>query len=537
MPWFDLQTSAGTTKRVELTGAAIIVGRDTMCDLPLDDLKASRRHVRIYSGSEGKFFVEDLGSKNGTLVNGEPIKTRPLNDGDKILVGTSELVFRLTTRPAPPPRVILEETTTTVEAPSFATSENKLNLSRQRLEMIYDLSDRLTTVRERSELLEEVMGICFETLRFERGLIALKGRQGEPEWPVIRNLREDSTGQLTISRTILERALTDGERTILNDAALDMIDPTVSMARHHIRSAMCVPIKYGEEIMGVIYGDRVTSSTVYEREDVDFLAGLARQLSIGLMNGRLLEEKRQKALLESELQVARRIQTNLFPQDMPARDDLLIAAFNDPGRHVSGDFYDIIPFADGRVAVVIADVTGKGVAAALLMANLQAMVRLTLMPDADLATTVSRWNELLYANTDVSKFVTLIAGVIDVKARRFEYVNAGHLPPYVRRAGQVHFDMRSSACLPLGIEPTEKYQQLTYQAAPGETILLYTDGLPEAMNDKNEQFGMERIETFLAATPASKPQELIAGLQTQIRRFVGRSPQSDDITLLAAQVT
>lgn len=540
MAWLIVHTPAGSSHQVEIADRVLTIGRDTMCEVPLDDLKASRRHARVFQSGPGQFAVEDLGSKNGTLINGELIQNHALSHGDRIRIGTSELIFQVTDGPAPAarPTVILEDSSTTaVESPSFATSDKKLNLSRQRLEMIYDLSERLTRVRERGELLEEVMSICFETLRFERGLIALKGRAGEPEWPVVRNLTEDHTGQLTISRTILQRALVDGERTIINDASLDMVDPTVSMARHHIRSAMCVPIRYADEIMGVIYGDRVTSSTVYEREDVDFLAALARQLSIGLMNARLMEEQQQKVQLESELQVARRIQNNLFPQELPASDALRIAAVNDPGRHVSGDFYDVIPFDDGRVAVVIADVTGKGVAAALLMANLQAMVRLTLTVEADLSTVVERWNRLLYANTDVSKFVTLIAGVLDPAARTFVYVNAGHLPPYMSGPKGVKYDQYPNAFLPLGIEPGEQYSSHTYSLSPGESMLLYTDGLCEAMNAKQEQFGNERIEQFLEQNKTVGPETMLTGLQAQIRKFVGRSPQSDDITLLAAQVS
>jgi len=456
-----------------------------------------------------------------------------------VLMGTSEIVFQVSpAATSDTPLVIVEDKTRVAEAPSLATRDSRLNLSRQRLEMLCELTERLTRLRQKAELLEDVMTICFDTLRFERGLIAIRPRPGEPpEWPVIRNLRSDSSGQLTVSRTILERALNDGERTILNDAAAELVDPTVSMARHHIRSAMCVPISYEEEIIGVIYGDRVTSSTVYERQDVDFLAALARQLSVGLMNARLMQEHKLKVQLESELLLARRIQSNLFPKDLPDRDDLAVAALNDPGRHVSGDYYDVLPFEDGRVGLVVGDVTGKGAAAAILMAYLQAMVRLTLTADADLADVCRKWNRLLHANTDVSKFITLVAGIIDPKARRFDYVNAGHFPPYLLAEGQVVIDQRDRAFLPLGVEPQEPYEVLSCTLRGAVTaLLIFTDGLPEAMNEAGEQFGLERVRAWLLEHGGKKPAELIAGLRGQIRRFVGRSPQSDDITLLAVRL-
>ena len=533
-----IESGSGSPRVCSLDVGTHTLGRDGVCELVLNDLKASRRHARVICEDDGTYVIEDLGSKNGTLVNGRPIQRHQLSPGDHIEIGTTVLVFRNAEAETMATAYAVEEQTSQTGRTSVAGREERLQLSQKRLEMLSDLTERLVRLQNRSELLNEVMDICFETLRFERGLIALKTAPGEPrEEPVVRNLREDASGQLTVSRSILNRALEQGERTIINDSAVELADPTVSIATHHIRSAMCVPLEYRDEILGVIYGDRVSSTTQYEREDVDFLAALARQASIGLTNTRLLEEHSHIVQLENELNVARQIQTGLFPPDFEPRPELRIRAFNEPGQQVSGDYYDIVPLSDGRVALVIADVAGKGVSAALLMANLQAAVRVTLPQAGDFAAVVGRWNQLVCENTDADKFVTMLLVVVDPKRRTIEMINAGHLPPYRLRLAGAPEELFETSQLPLGISYDEQYQVTRRElGADPVSLFLYTDGVPEAMNEDLELFGEGRLLETLGGLGQLDPEALISTVRDRVKRFSGHARQADDMTILAVHL-
>jgi serine phosphatase RsbU (regulator of sigma subunit)/pSer/pThr/pTyr-binding forkhead associated (FHA) protein len=538
MPNLIIESGSGSPRICALESGALTIGRDGMCEIVLNDLKASRRHARVTREEDGRCVVEDLGSKNGTFVGGKPIRRHLLSAGDRIEIGTTVLVFRETAGARGSAGYTIEEDTKETERASFVGRRERLLLPQRRLEMLSDLAERLVRLQNRGELLKEVMDICFETLRFERGLIALKAKPGgPPEEPIVRNLREDAAGRFTISRSILNRALDLGERTIINDSQAELVDPTVSIATNNIRSAMCVPLEYRGEILGVIYGDRISSTTQYDREDVDFLAALARQASIGLTNATLLEEHSRMVQLENELNVARQIQTGLFPPDFEPRAGLRIRAFNEPGRQVSGDYYDIVPLSGERVGLVIADVAGKGVAAALLMANLQAAVRVTLPEGDDLGELVGRWNRLICENTDLSKFVTLLLAVVNPQLRSVEIANAGHLPPYVLSGGDKIDTLAGPTHLPLGVEDGERYDTIERQFGTEEvSLFMCTDGVPEAMNEQEELFGERRMVEALTESERLSPEALIASVRNRVKRFSGRAPQSDDITILAVQL-
>lgn len=529
--------SDGRTQRHELGRQMQLIGRDPACDIALDDSSASRRHVRV-RWDNGRYLIEDLGSKNGTIVNNRQVQVSELHHLDEILIGSVEARFLDRPEQERPSTVVVADTGSRDDTTHhYSSRSHALQLTERRLHLLYDLSERLTTLRDRDALLDDALNICFETLRFERGAIGVRKRPGRGlDWPVVRNLR-GTGGELTISRSILGRALDHGERAIFTEGG-GPIDPTVSMVQHGIRSAMCVPLKREEETLGVIYGDRTSTGTVYSREDVDFLAALGRQVTIGLVNAELLEEQKSKLAMEAELGVAREIQQRLFPAEMPQRSGVSIAGFNEPGRLVSGDYYDIIERPDGKLGFVVADVSGKGVAASLLMSNLQAAVRMTLRDCEDLGVAMTRWNTLLYENTDVSKFATCFAGLLDLAARRLTCATAGHHLPVVMTGGQarpVSTDLDPE--YPLGIEPGAEYRAINVEVGSGGWALFcYTDGVVEAMNAVGEQFGEERMYEVLVANSEAEPALLIKRMRKAIAGFCRDAQQSDDITMIAIRL-
>ncbi len=526
----------GRRTRHELGRTPKTVGRDAVCDIPIADPSASRCHARFVPQGDNA-QVEDLGSKNGTLLNDIPCEgSHTLHDGDRVVVGSTLIVFKATATSSTAASVVIADNLTESHATKYVSGDKNLILSKQRLEMIYALTGRLTRLRSRDDLLEEAMNICFETLQFERGTIGIKRESDRAvDWPVVRNLR-GAEGELTISRSLLARALEHGERAIFTDAGGAPSDPTMSMVQHGIRSAMCVPLKQDDEILGVVYGDRTSTATPYTDEDIDFFAGIAQQISIGLINSRLMRDQERMARLNHDIDLARRIQTGLFPTELPHTDRFRVAALNEPGARVSGDYYDVIERDDGRVWCLVADVTGEGVAAAMLMANLQAAVRLTIDETDDPGALFKRWNNLIYRNTDASKFITALLLLVDPESRTMCYASAGHCPPILMHHNDTPPTMiEGESTFPLGVVEDAEFATNTVDlgAAP-VTIFGYTDGIIEAMDMDQNAFGTDQLLMMLAEQTDPNPTAIIKQVRKRVSAFAGAAAQSDDITMLAA---
>lgn len=527
----------GKVLRYALTLKPQDVGRDPGCHIQIDDATVSRRHADLRGEASGQFLIRDLGSKNGTLVNNDPITTRVLKDGDQITFGS--IAARFCEQDTPPDQglVTVEEgATISPESVSFVGPHDKLKLSQKRLEMLYDISDRLTGLRDRQELLADIMNICIDTFAFERAAIGVRrpNRRGM-DWPQVHNMR-GADGEIKLSRTILQQALEEGKRVILSDTHRELIDPTVSIVQQGTRSAMCVPIAYSDEILGVIYGDRISTTRRYEQEDVDFLAALARQASIGLTNARLMAEHEEQVYLQKEIAIARQIQSDLFPDTVEVHPRLDIAAVNEPGRQVSGDYYDVIRMNDGCVGIVIADVTGKGVASALIAANMQAAIRVLMPETSDLAVLARRLNQLVYTNTASGRFITAILAAIDPTRRVLRFVSAGHYPPILKSGSQTRQVLCESISLPFGIEADAAYECLSFDlGSDPATLFFYTDGLNEALDENENEYGTERILHTLRDGAETDPAAVIELIRRSVADFCGTTPQRDDITLIAVR--
>lgn len=559
MPLLKIRYPDDRTSELEMTGAEMVIGRDASCDVPLDDEITSRRHARIYRDSNGQYWIQDLHSKNGTLINKNKITTARVRSGDQIDIGNCRLT--LTTDEGP--SVVLSDAEAGGE---FATTsawpvDQRLDLPRQRLEKLYELNARLTGRFDRDDLLNEVLDICAELLHFERAGIAVWPGEGHQlQWIKLKDIhaggptvagglegpQPEQATEFRISRSLVDRALHDGERILITDTA--EVDLTASMVSNNIRSAMCVPMEYLQNVRGVIYGDRVTSTGSYNREDIDFFAALGRLAAQGLANAQLVEELQRRQQIDMQLQMGRQIQAQLFPtepltltrESQPASLHLTIDALNDPGQKISGDYYDYFLRDDGLVVVVIADVVGKGVPASLLMANLQAAVRVTMMAEVDLVHIVERLNRLICRNVADSRFITAIFGLLDPAARKFTCVNAGHPPPYLLYAGGRVEKAIVEAGLPLGIEPDYHYEagMIEMRAAPTDpmTMFLYTDGVPEAENEQGKMFEENRLVSTLEANVDPPPGELVTRVRRSIKQFSRNYPQSDDITMVAVRL-
>lgn len=540
MPTLVVRSREGVTATVELTDRPLTIGRGVHCDIVLrNDGGVSREHARVTLDEHGRVVVADLGSKNGTRIDGGEIfrnGTRTASQSIRIGEFELEIVGTTTSVPTDDTSVLF-----TAEQPTpgpnthFFPSSKRLDLNHQRLGLLMSLTERIGGTFERKQLLEQAIDACCDALGFERGLIALKTPRGEPELPVTRNVQRDETGAIKISRTLINKALIDGERAVVNDPATDLVDNlSESLVRFPIRSALCVPILHRDETLGVIYGDRITQASTYSPEDVDFLAAIAQQVGVGLANLRLFQEhlRAQKFLLE--LEQARAIQRRLLPARVLCLHDVTIEGYNQPSSAVGGDYYDCFDLGDNRIGITIADVTGHGLPASLMMANLQAAVRVTLTSDAPLPDVAARLNALTCQNTDADVFVTAIIGRVDATAGRVEFISAGHHGPILLHPGRaVGFEPNTS--LPLGVEPHETYHvhTLTLGEQDLRAVLFYTDGLIEAENADGAMLDLPPLLDVLATIPDHTADAVIARTLDATRQHLGTLKPTDDLTLMA----
>jgi len=295
--------------------------------------------------------------------------------------------------------------------------------------------------------------------------------------------------------------------------------------------AVLVPMRLQDETRGILALGQKISGTGFTAGDLEFLTTLGNQAMTSLENARLFEETLEKQRMEEELNLARNIQQGLLPSKLPQLNGYEIAAVNIPSRQVGGDYFDIISISENRYGIAIADVSGKGAGAALLMANLQASLHALATSNIRIGEMVSRINNLIYQNTALDKFITFFYGELDTKENTFTYCNAGHNPPYrVDEKGKVVELMVGGIIL--GMMKDVVFETATVTIKPGDRIVMFTDGITEAMNEKEEEFGEERLKKLIQKWPNVSSQELMDKIISEVKGFSRGTPQNDDITMV-----
>lgn len=539
-PALLIRSQDGSCRTVPLSGRPITLGRADSCDVVLPhDAEVSREHATVWVDAGGRILVADKDSKNGTRVDsGEPFHNtvRPaqrlirIGDYELEIVGAQSYVLHESQVQFQP------ETPGETDNTRFFPSTRNLDLNQQRLALLMSLTERIGGTFEPNQLLQQALDACCEALGFERGLIALKTPRGEPELPVTRNLPRDESGAYRVSRTLINRALVEGQRAVVNNPAVDLVDNlSESLVRFPICSALCVPIMHRDKILGVIYGDRVTRAATYTREDVDFLAAIAQQVGVGLETVRLFHAYLETEKLKTALRQARAIQQDLFPAGKLTAGRVALAGHNEPSEAVGGDYYDYFDLGGGRVGLIIADVTGHGLPAALVMAHLKGALRVALTADVPLRDVATRLNRMMYSSTRSNVFITAVVGRVDTTTGAMEYVNAGHPGPLLLRRGHVQPEVDGLA-LPLGIELDEQYE--VQRIEPGrdlEGALFYTDGLIEASDPGGRLLSVGPVADALAALSDRSVDEVLKTLLALVRSHLDSGKNADDLTLMALQ--
>jgi sigma-B regulation protein RsbU (phosphoserine phosphatase) len=295
--------------------------------------------------------------------------------------------------------------------------------------------------------------------------------------------------------------------------------------------SMLVPMRLQDETKGILAIGSKISGVDFDDADEEFLTTLGNQATTSLENARLFEEALEKQRMEEELNLAQSIQQGLLPAELPKMKNYDIAAINVPSHQVGGDYFDVITISEELYGITIADVSGKGAGAALLMANLQASIHALAGSDMPVGKMVSRINNLIYQNTALDKFITFFYAQLDIKNNTFTYCNAGHNPPYIIGSNRKVLELMTGGII-LGMMANIEFETETLRLKAGDLIVMFTDGITEAMNEKEEEFGEKRLLSFVKDSPDKSAQDLIEGILSEVDSFSGALPQADDITMV-----
>ncbi|MEK6222021.1 MAG: SpoIIE family protein phosphatase [Chloroflexota bacterium] len=411
-------------------------------------------------------------------------------------------------------------------------------ISRRRLSLLYQLTQTFNASLDLDEVLNIVIDEIIKAIKAERGFVMLRSNDGELVFQTARGMKSTTIDdpELEISRSVVDEVAANGESLLTSDAQSDkVLSQKTSVMELKLRSVMCVPLKIKDEILGVVYVDNRLTAGIFTSDDLEFLNSIASSAAIAIENARLYRVAVEKGRMERDLQVARKVQSSLIPQVTPVVEGWNFGATWLPAHEVAGDFYDFIKCKGGHIGLLIADVVDKGMAAALFMAFSRTTLRSTLGRIDSPKNGIVEANRLISDDAAYSMFLTLAYAQIDPKTHEITYVNAGHNPPLVYRTSTDSFDELTRTGMLMGVFDDAIYEQETIEMNQGDFIMLYTDGITEAINKNNEEFGMDRLKDILLKHHNDSAEIIKDKTIETLEKFVGNAPQFDDTTLLVAK--
>ena len=515
--------------KVNADGPLITLGRATDCSVPIKDRYLSRRHAEIVL-AEGQWLVRDCGSVNGTMLNGSRLMVPvPLKPGDRIALGDSEVIFESDDAMSQSQLIALDSDS---HAKNLAIPIREID-ERARTGVLASLALQFIDDRSMNDVFEFILDRVMDLLRPSRAALALFGRDRTSfaEVHLRRSDASDST-DLFISKTLLGEVVEERSVVSFVDTTQDeKLARAQSIIAQNIRSAVCAPLLVGEAVLGVLYLDFQAQRGAVTHDDVHLVAQIARFAAVKLETTRLRAEALVKARMDEELRTAYTIQSRLLPTQLPHIDGYAFAGSNVPARSVSGDYYDVVVRPDGRMYFIIADVSGKGVTAALVMSSVATAFSIFTRSDPAPADLVRELNATLTPKTAPTKFVTLVAGVLDPKSGDVEFANAGHVAPLVISKDGV--EQLETTDMVVGLFAHAKYRNQRITLAPGDSIVLFTDGVTEAENEHEDQLGLEPVAQLVTAMHGMPAPRILDTITNHVRAFIGDAPAGDDVTMLA----
>jgi len=519
-----------------LRGKVIVIGRDPVCDIVVNHPAVSARHALIVHAS-GNSSIEDLDSVNGTTVNGRRIGQRTrLISGDVVEIPGLSATFYEDEKEA-------SKKSDTVHLPDLPITEGSVPIMSSieiggdlrltvkpeaKLRAVLEISKNLSNTLDLKVVLPKTLESLFSLFpQADCGFILLiDPNTGKMVPRAVRHRREPKDNSVTLSRGIIEHVVRTGRAILSADAGSDArFDTSQSINNLKIRSIMCVPmVSQSGSCLGIVQIDTRDRRNQFHQEDLDLLACASIQAARTVELAQLHEERR-------DLEAATRIQKSFLPAERPKHDRLQFFDYYSPANHIGGDYFDYIPLPGNRLAVALGDVAGKGISAALLMARLSAAARFSLATAPTVPEAVRQLNRMLDRSGSDDRFVTFAVAVLDMDRSQMTIVNAGHMPPLLRRAGQAPEEIGEGIVgLPLAVMD-RPYEEIIMPLQAGDTLVFYTDGVSEARNNSGEMYGLERLRQAIHKAPENV-EALGKAVLTDVRRFAGERPQNDDLTLV-----
>ena len=547
---------------IDLKNDVTVIGRSPECHIVLDPNGVSRKHAEIKKVGNA-FFLSDLRSRNKTLVNNlvvEAGRDHPLKQGDRINICDVEFVYY----PVAPSK----ESGSRDDADVMVVTEGEafddpnmhtLDASRSsamasvvrpevKLKAILEIARNLSTELRIDHVAPKILDSLMELFpQAERLFLVLvdkdtkrlvrKAFRYRPnrKTPFSSTIPEDEV-PMSISRSLVNHVLGQKKAVLSQDAGNDKNLPTsASIADLKIRSVMCVPLVTPDgQALGILQLD-TSDRRQFHQDDLDVLAAVASQAAISVQNASMHESLLERERVDHDLKLAETVQKRFLPQSVPKVPGYEFYAHYHPAYEVGGDYYDFVSLPHNRTAIALGDVSGKGVAAALIMAKFSGDTRYCILTENSPAAAATELNALLCAAGIDERFITMTLSVLDQQSHKLTYCSAGHLPMMVRRAsGQVEEFGEDVAGFPLGILPDSTYQQAEITLSPGDVVVVYSDGVTDSRSPSEQLYHTPetpRLRNRVAASSGG-PESIGRAILQDIREFSAGHSQADDITLI-----
>lgn len=532
----------GVSATLELRKDTLSLGRSAENDLAYpEDPWLSRSHLS-FERRHNAWFVKDCASRNGTLVNASVLRdAHRLRPGDRIYAGHLTIEVRDRAGLATPDVVSFipqEEERSTREATIVTSLDKVLDKAEQArhqsdtplstsrvVRALIRAGQELAGHQPLDELFPSILNLALSAVEAKRGVILTL----EGEKLIVRTSRGDG---FSISTAVRDRVIRERCSLVISDAQLDdALRQQQSIVLHHVRSMMAVPLQTGDRVIGLIYVDNGAVIRPFLQDDLELLTVMANVAAIRIEHARLALVEQSEKLMESELAQASEIQQSLLPPEAPQVTGYDLAGYNLPCRTVGGDYYDFLPYKDGRLGLAVGDVSGKGLPAAILMSSLQARVQMLVETAADPASAVTTLNRNIAERCPLGKFITFFYGVLDTSTGLLQYSNAGHNYPIIVRANGTVEQLTGSGIV-MGLFSSVQYtlQQTTLNS--GDTLSLFSDGVTEARNAVGEEFGEKGLSNFLAGHKYEPCATVVQRLAHHVRLWSGQASFKDDFTVV-----
>jgi serine phosphatase RsbU (regulator of sigma subunit)/pSer/pThr/pTyr-binding forkhead associated (FHA) protein len=540
MATLNIVTGVSAGEKHPVLTRETLIGRHPDCQLILRDSTVSRRHARITRDSAG-YWVDDVGSQHGTRVNGELIRgPRQLRDGDEIQLSQVKLHFELESSLAAGD----EQLKQTLDRPStIVTAINVLTdpgvkedtFSGPKWRALLEIVRSLGVSLDLKQILPGVLENVFKILpQATRGCIMIADRgTGRLRAFAVRHTGAGDDAPPTISRTISNSVMAEGKAVLISDVTDLAESASESVVDLKMQSIICAPlIGSADRPFGLIHLDSQDPAHQFTSDDLDVLVNIANLVGQAVDHAELHQTALQFDRRERDLETARQVQQHFLPQEHPLVPGYDLFDYYKPADAVGGDYFGYTSLPDGQWAIAVGDVAGHGVPAALLMARLCSEARYCLVTNLIPSDAVHALNQQL-SKQPFTFFITYAICVLDPMRHELTIVNAGHMPPLIRRANTGTVETLGAAITspPLGIEIDLEFRQVTVQLEPGDLVVLYTDGVSEAPNRDGQRYGFERIDHILKSS--TKAQSFVENLMADVRAFSQGVPQEDDVCVVA----